>query len=69
MLLEYLCFLKCMYIARTLNHLLLKKKEKAVSPHAGPFLDSIQHFKQLPLWMVNRAACNKETRSSKLTQR
>lgn len=58
LLLEYLCLLKCVYIARTLNHLLLKKK--GIAPYAGPVLDFIKHFKQLPLWMVKLAACNEE---------
>lgn len=44
-------------------------KKKAIAPCASPVLDSIKHFKQLPLWIVKCAACNKETRSSKLTQR
>lgn len=36
-------------------------KKKAIAPCASPVLDSIKHFKQLPLWIVKRAACNKET--------
>lgn len=43
-------------------------KKKAVSPCAGPVLDCIKHFKQLPLWVVKCAAWNKETWSSKLTE-
>lgn len=36
-------------------------EKKAIAPYAGPVLESIKHFKQLPLWMVKLAVCNEET--------
>lgn len=35
----------------------IAKKKRAIVPYAGPVLDSVKHFKQLPLWMVKGAVC------------